>query len=376
MSEIIIVEVKSAKQLKQFVKFPMELYKDSPFYVPSFINDELNIWKPSENPALQYSEAKQFLAFKNNDLVGRIAVMINHKEAKELGIEKVRFGWIDFIDDDKVSKALLDTAISYAKEKNINKVEGPMGFTNLDKAGMLTMGFDRLATMIGIYNHEYYPKHLEKYGFTKEKEWVEFEIIFPEVLPEKIIKFNQLISEKYQLKVLQFQNKEEILQYVDPMFDLLDETYKHLSTYTPISDEQRTTYKEKYFKLIDKDFIVCITDSTGSLISFAITMPSYSKALQKSKGKLLPFGWWHFLQAGRKNDRANFYLIGIHPDYQRRGVTSIIFKEIYDIFRKKGVKYLETNPELEENKSIQLLWQDYDPVNHKRRKTFSFELNF
>lgn len=375
MSEIIIVEVKSAKQLKQFVKFPMELYKNNSFYVPSFINDELNIWNPNENPALQYSEAKQFLAYKENNLVGRIAVMINHKEAKELGIEKVRFGWIDFIDDDKVSKALLDTAISYAKEKNINKVEGPMGFTNLDKAGMLTMGFDRLATMIGIYNHEYYPKHLEKYGFTKEKEWVEFEIIFPEVLPEKIIKFNQLISEKYQLKVLQFQNKEEILQYVDPMFDLLDKTYKHLSTYTPISDEQRTTYKEKYFKLIDKDFIVCITDSKGSLISFAITMPSYSKALQKSKGKLLPFGWWHFLQAGRKNDRANFYLIGIHPDYQRRGVTSIIFKEIYDIFRKKGVKYLETNPELEENKSIQLLWQDYDPVNHKRRKTFSIEVN-
>lgn len=375
MSKVSVIEVKTTDQLKQFVRFPMDLYKDNPFYVPSFINDEINIWNPNENPAMQYSEAKQFLAFKDNKIAGRIAVMINHKEERELGIRKVRFGWIDFIDDQEVSKALIDTVIAYAKEKNIEKIEGPMGFTNLDKAGMLIMGFDKLATMIGIYNHSYYPEHLESLGLQKEKEWVEFEIMFPETLPEKIYKFNELISQKYHLKVLKFKSKEEILQYVDAMFDLLDETYKHLSTYTPISEEQRKTYKEKYFNLIDKDFIVCIADADNNLISFAITMPSYSKALQKSKGKLMPFGWWHFLQAGRKNDRANFYLIGIHPDYQRRGVTSIIFKEIWDIFNKKGVKYLETNPELEENKSIQLLWQDYSPVNHKRRRTYSLNIN-
>ncbi|WP_375181437.1 GNAT family N-acetyltransferase [Chryseobacterium sp.] len=374
MSEISVIEVKNSDQLKQFVRFPMDLYKNNPYYVPSLINDEIKIWNPKENPALQYSEAKQFLAYQNNKIVGRIALMINHKEERELGIRKVRFGWIDFIDDEKVSQALIGKAIEYAQEKNIGKIEGPMGFTNLDKAGMLTLGFDKLATMIGIYNHDYYPKHLEKLGLTKEKEWVEFEIMFPDSLPEKIYKFNELISQKYHLKVLRFKSKEEILQYVDAMFDLLDETYKHLSTYTPISDEQRKTYKEKYFPLIDKDFIVCIADENDHLISFAITMPSYSKALQKSKGKLLPFGWWHFLQAGKKNDRANFYLIGIHPDYQRRGVTSIIFKEIWDIFNKKGVKYLETNPELEENKSIQLLWQDYNPVNHKRRRTYALEI--
>lgn len=374
MSEISVIEVKNSDQLKQFVRFPMDLYKNNPYYVPALINDEIKIWNPKENPALQYSEAKQFLAYQNNKIVGRIALMINHKEERELGIKKVRFGWIDFIDDEKVSQALIGKAVEYAKEKNIGKIEGPMGFTNLDKAGMLTLGFDKLATMIGIYNHAYYPKHLEKLGLTKEKEWVEFEIMFPDSLPEKIYKFNELISQKYHLKVLRFTSKEEILQYVDAMFDLLDETYKHLSTYTPISDEQRKTYKEKYFPLIDKDFIVCIADENDHLISFAITMPSYSKALQKSKGKLLPFGWWHFLQAGKKNDRANFYLIGIHPDYQRRGVTSIIFKEIWDIFNKKGVKYLETNPELEENKSIQLLWQDYNPVNHKRRRTYALEI--
>ncbi|GAB0155686.1 hypothetical protein CHRYSEOSP005_09480 [Chryseobacterium sp. Alg-005] len=374
MSKVTVVEVKTRDELKQFVKFPMDLYKGNPYYVPSFINDEINIWNSNENPALKYSESKQYLAFKNNTIVGRIAVIINYKEEKELGIRKVRFGWIDFIDDPEVSQALIQKAIDYAKEKNIKKIEGPMGFTNLDKAGMLTLGFDKLATMIGIYNHDYYPRHLENLGLIKEKEWVEFEIIFPDILPDKIHKFNELISRKYQLRVLKFKTKEEIIQYVDPMFDLLDETYKHLSTYTPISEEQRKTYKEKYFKLIDKDFIVCIADANNNLISFAITMPSYSKALQKSKGKLLPFGWWHFLQAGKKNDRANFYLIGIHPEYQRRGITSIIFKEIWEIFRKKGVKYLETNPELEENKSIQLLWQDYNPVNHKRRRTYSLEI--
>ncbi len=374
MSEIKIIKVTTDKELMDFIRFPMQLYKNNKNYVPALISDEKNIWNPTENPALNFSEAAQFLAYRNNEIVGRVAVMINRKEETELGIRKVRFGWIDFIDDQKVSAALIETVKNFAKEKGYPKIEGPMGFTNLDKAGMLTMGFNRLATMIGIYNYEYYPKHLETLGLTKEKEWVEYEIVFPEILPEKIVKFSQLIAEKYNLKVLKFKSKDEILPLVEPMFRLLDDTYKNLSTYTPISDEQIKNYKEKYFGLLDKDFIVCITDAEDKLISFAITMPSYSVALQKSKGKLFPFGWWHFLQAGKKNDRANFYLIGIHPDYQRRGVTSIIFKQIYETFREKGVKYLETNPELEENKSIQLLWQDYNPVNHKRRRTYSMEI--
>lgn len=374
MANIIIKQVITENDLTDFIKFPMNLYRNNPNYVPPLINDEKNIWNKSENPALEYSEAKQFLAYKNGEIMGRIAVIVNHKEEKELGISKVRFGWLDFVDDKEVSEALIGEAIKFAKEKNIGKIEGPMGFTNLDKAGMLTFGFDKLATMIGIYNSDYYPEHLENLGLTKEKEWVEFEIVFPEILPEKVVKFNDLIKEKYKLNVLKFNNKKEILPLVEPMFKLLDETYKNLSTYTPITDEQIKTYKEKYFGFIDKDYIVCIEDENKNLISFAITMPSYSKALQKANGKLFPFGWWYFLQAGKKNDRANFYLIGIHPDYQRRGVTAIIFKEIYEIFRKKGVKFLETNPELEENKNIQLLWQDYNPVNHKRRRTYSLEI--
>jgi len=374
MSNIKVKQVLNSSDLELFIKFPMELYKGNPYYVPPLINEEKSIWMKEENPALQYSEAAQFLAYKGENIVGRIAVMINHKEEKELGIRKVRFGWLDFIDDIEVSKSLINTAIEYAKSKGISKIEGPMGFTNLDKAGMLTKGFDKLATMIGIYNFDYYPKHMEQLGLVKEKEWVEFEINFPDTLPDKVEKFSRLIAEKYELELVKFKAKKDILPLVDSMFKLLDDTYKNLSTYTPITEEQIKHYKEKYFKFIDKDYIVCIKDKSGSLISFAITMPSYSKALQKAKGKLFPFGWWHLLNAGKKNDRANFYLIGIHPQYQKRGVTAIIFKEIYETFKKKGVKFLETNPELEENASIQALWQDYNPINHKRRRTYSLEI--
>ena len=374
MSDIKVKQVLNSSDLELFIKFPMELYKGNPYYVPPLINEEKSIWMKEENPALQYSEAAQFLAYKGENIVGRIAVMINHKEKKELGIRKVRFGWLDFIDDIEVSKSLINTAIEYAKSKGISKIEGPMGFTNLDKAGMLTKGFDKLATMIGIYNFDYYPKHMEQLGLVKEKEWVEFEINFPDTLPDKVEKFSRLIAEKYELELVKFKAKKDILPLVDSMFKLLDDTYKNLSTYTPITEEQIKHYKEKYFKFIDKDYIVCIKDKSGSLISFAITMPSYSKALQKAKGKLFPFGWWHLLNAGKKNDRANFYLIGIHPQYQKRGVTAIIFKEIYETFKKKGVKFLETNPELEENASIQALWQDYNPINHKRRRTYSLEI--
>lgn len=375
MPQVSITEVKSEKDLMKFIRFPMDLYKNNKNYVPALINDEKNIWNPKENPALDYSEAKQYLAHKNGKLAGRIAVIINHKEEKELGINKVRFGWLDFIDDFEVSEALINLAKDFAKEKNVNKIEGPLGFTNLDKSGMLTMGFDKLATMIGLYNFDYYSRHLERLGMVKEKEWVEFEMKFPTILPEKVDRFSTLISEKYKLRVIDFKNKKEILPYIDPMFDLLDQTYKSLSTYTPISEEQKKTYREKYFPFIDKNYVICVENEQGELISFAVTMPSYSRALQKANGKLWPFGWWHFLQAGKKNDRANFYLIGIHPEYQRRGVTAIIFKEIFIRFNKMGIMYAETNPELEENKSVQVLWQDYNPVNHKRRRTYSLELN-
>lgn len=374
MSQITIREVKTKRDLSDFIRFPMDLYANNENYVPPLIKEEENIWNPAENAALTFSEFKRYLAFKNNKIVGRIAVLINQKEVEELDLKKVRFGWLDFINDYDVSRTLINKAIEFAQEKNMTMIEGPMGFTNLDKSGMLIMGFDKLATMIGLYNFDYYPEHLEKLGLVKEKEWVEYEMDFPAVLPEKLEKFSTLIAQKYKLKVIDFKNKKEIIPLIDPMFKLLDQTYSTLSTYTPISEEQKETYKQKYFPFINKNYIICIEDEHQELIAFAITMPSYSKALQKARGKLFPWGWWYFLQAGKKNDRANFYLIGIHPDYQRRGVTAIIFKEIFVRFKKMGIKFAETNPELEENKSVQALWQDYEPVNHKRRRTYAKEI--
>ena len=374
MSQISTIEVKSENDLKNFIQFPMELYKNNENYVPPLIKDEKNIWNPKENGALQHSEAKQFLAYKDGKIVGRVAIMLNHKEEEDLGIKKIRFGWLDFIDDYEVSKTLIDLAINFAKEKNIRLIEGPMGFTNLDKAGMLTMGFDKLATMIGLYNFPYYPEHLKKLGMQDGKIWVEFEMDFPTVLPEKVTKFSKLVREKYKLNVLQFNSKKEILPRVNAMFKLLDETYNTLSTYTPISQEQIKIYKEKYFPFISKEYVICVVDENDELVAFAITMPSYSRAMQKAKGKILPFGWWHFLQAEKKNNRANFYLIGIQPKYQRRGVSAIILEEVFIRFNKMGIKFAETNPELEDNKSVQLLWQDYNPTQHKRRQTFVLEV--
>lgn len=374
MAQIEIKKVENAKDLLRFIQFPMDLYKDNPNYVPPLISEEKNIWNPAENPALAYSEAEQYIAYKNEKIVGRVAAIFNKKEQEELGVSKIRFGWLDFVKDIEVAEALIQKVVEFAKKRNIIKIEGPMGFTNLDKAGMLVFGFDKLATMIGLYNYNYYPQYLEDLGFKKEKEWVEFEIKFPNSLPEKITKFSRLISEKYGLKVVQFRSKKDILPLVSPMFKLLDETYQHLSTYTPITEQQIQTYKEKYFPFIDKDYLICIENQEGQLIAFAITMPSYSQALRKAKGRLFPFGWYHFYRAGKQNNRANFYLIGILPDYQRRGVTSIIFEEIFKRFRRKGIKFLETNPELEENKNIQLLWQDYHPFNHKRRRTYCLEI--
>lgn len=374
MSQISTIEVKSENDLKNFIQFPMELYKNNENYVPPLIKDEKNIWNPKENGALQHSEAKQFLAYKDGKIVGRVAIMLNHKEEEDLGIKKIRFGWLDFIDDYEVSKTLIDLAINFAKEKNIRLIEGPMGFTNLDKAGMLTMGFDKLATMIGLYNFPYYPEHLKKLGMQDGKIWVEFEMDFPTVLPEKVTKFSKLVREKYKLNVLQFNSKKEILPRVNAMFKLLDETYNTLSTYTPISQEQIKIYKEKYFPFISKEYVICVVDENDELVAFAITMPSYSRAMQKAKGKIFPFGWWHFLQAEKKNNRANFYLIGIQPKYQRRGVSAIILEEVFIRFNKMGIKFAETNPELEDNKSVQLLWQDYNPTQHKRRQTFVLEV--
>ena len=368
-AEISIRSVSSRTDHQTFIKLPNRLYGNNPCYVPPLYKAEEAQWDEAINPALQHHHVQRYLAWKDGKAIGRIAVFM-----EKMADSQCRFGWFDIEEDQEAAHALLAQAEATATSWHANELEGPLGFTNLDKAGMLTYGFDRPATIIGLYNAPYYPRFLEQAGYSPKKEWVEYEITFPEILPDKVIRINKIIREKYHLKPVVFKSKQDILSYVPQMFELLDATYRHLSTYTPLSDAERKVYQDEYFKFIDKDFVVAIEDAQHRLIAFAITMPSYTEALQKANGRLFPFGWYYLLRAKHLTQTANFYLIGVHPEYQKKGITAMIFEQLHHAFRANGIKVLETNPELVENKDIQLLWQDYEAKNHKRRATFSKEL--
>ncbi len=367
---ITIKEVKTKGDLTAFVKFPFELYKNSPYFVPPIIKEELQVLQPATNPAFKNSDAKLFLAYKGKKLVGRIAGIINRLEVDELQKSKIRFGWYDIIDDVEVSKALLEKVVAYGKEHQLDYIEGPVGFSNMDKAGLLIKGFEELNTMITWYNYPYYSEHLQALGFENAATWVEYKIKVPEQIHPKVLKFARIIKERYNLKLLKFKNSKEILPHVDAMFDLLNKTYSTLQTFVPVQQYQIEHYKDKYIPYINPDYITCVADASGKLIAFSIVMPSFSKALKKVNGKMYPFGFLHLLKAQRKNDTAAFYLIGIDPEYQNKGVTALIFKEMNETFLRNGITKVETNPELEENKAIQALWTDYDHEQHKRRRTY------
>lgn len=367
---ITIRELTSHDKLYDFVHFPFLLYGDNPYWAPPIISDELQNLNPQENPVFNHAEARYFMAYRDEQPVGRIAGIINRLEVRELDIPKIRFGYFDFIDDPEVSEALLRQVRQMGKENELELMEGPLGFSNMDKAGMLVEGFDEPNTMITWYGLPYYSSHLEQLGFEKEKEWVEYEIQIPDNSPEKVDRFSTLIKERYNLHMVRFSNSKEILEYADEMFDLINKTYSSLSTYIPIKPDQISYYKDRYLKFLHPDFINCVADEEGNLIAFAITMPSFSKALRKANGKLFPFGWYHLLKARYFPQKAAFYLIGIKPDYQNKGVTSIIFKEMNEVFNQYGITTVESNPELAENEAIRSLWKNYENRLHKRRRTY------
>ncbi|WP_108867200.1 GNAT family N-acetyltransferase [Aquimarina aquimarini] len=367
---ITIKEITSKGDLATFVKFPFELYKDSPYYVPSIIKEEVDVINPKKNPVFKNADAKYFLAYKNNKIVGRIAAIINWIEVKEQKKPKVRFGWFDVIDDIEVTKALLQKVIEYGTQYSLEYMEGPVGFSNMDKAGILIKGFEELNTMITWYNYSYYSKHMEQLGFEPAATWVEYKIKVPKETKEKVIKFARVIKERYQLQLLKFKKSKEILAYADDMFDLLNKTYSSLQTFVPIQQYQIDMYKKKYLPYLNPEYITCIADNTGKLIAFSIVMPSFSKALKKMNGKVYPLRFLHILKAQRRNDTAAFYLIGVDPEYQNKGVTALIFKEMNEAFLRNGIEVVETNPELEENKAIQALWNGYEHEQHKMRRTF------
>lgn len=374
MNEIIIKEVRTNKELKRFVTFPFSLYKNHPYWVPSLIKDEMETLNRKKNPVFKNADAWFYLAYRQNQIVGRIAVIVNHLEINKQKKPKIRFGWLDMIDDIEVTKKLLNCVVEKGRELGLEYMEGPMGFSNMEKAGILTKGFEERNTMITWYHYPYYAQHLEQLGFEKQATWIEFKMNVPPSIFDRVRKFSKLIKDRYELSVIELNSKKDILPYVDSMFDLLNKTYNNLQTFVPIQQYQIDYYKKKYFNFIHQDYITCIQNSKGELIAFSIVMPSFSKALKKANGRLLPFGWKYILDAQKKNDTAAFYLIGIHPDYQGKGVTAIVFEEMLSLFISKGIKYVETNPELKENTAIQLLWKDYHPVQHKERSTYKKEI--
>lgn len=371
-----VIKVESKKNVKDFVMFPFELYKDCEYWVPPIINEEIDAMDKNKNPVFKNAEAEFYLAYKDNKIVGRIAAIVNWVEIEEQKKNKLRFGWYDTIDDINVSKALMDKVLEFGKSRKLEFVDGPVGFSNMDKAGLLIEGYDELNTMITWYHYPYQKEHLNKLGFSKLAEWVEYKIkIFSaEESPEKVRKFSKIIQERYNLKVVNFKSTKEIIPYVDKMFELLNVTYSNLQTYVTIKQYQIDFYKEKFIKYIHPDFIKCCLDENNNLIAFLITMPSFSRALKKINGKIGLMGYFHLFKAQHFNDRVSLYLIGVDPKYQSKGVTAVIFNELQQTFNNRGIVEVETNPELVENKAIQAFWKNYESTLHKRRATFTKSL--
>ena len=371
---ITIKEAVTKKEMTAFVKFPFSLYKDNKYWVPPIIADELESFDKTKNPVFENAEAYFYLAYKNNVIVGRIAAIINWSEVNNQHKKKVRFGWFDVIDDIEVTKALLEKVYELGRKNNLDHIEGPMGFSNLDKVGVLTEGFDQMGTMITWYNHSYFSVHLEQLGFVKEKEFIESIFPFSNVKPEFFTKAQALIKKRYELTSLTFTKTKDIMPLVDKMFDLFNDSYANLSSFVAISDMQKEYFKKKYISFINPEYIKFVMDKNNDLVAFSIVMPSFSEALQKAKGKLFPFGFYHLLKARKDSKDVVFYLIGVAPEYQNKGVTAIIFDEYYRTFSEKGIINCIRTPELEENHAIHNLWKNFNPTIHCRRKTFRKEL--
>jgi GNAT superfamily N-acetyltransferase len=368
--EIEIKEVTNLKELKAFIHFPHTLYSGNPYWVPSLTFDELNTLRRDKNPAFEYCEAVYWLAYRKDQIVGRVAAILNHRHLEKWKQPYLRFGWIDFIDDPLVSAALMQTIEAWAKETGMTAVHGPLGFTDMDREGMLVEGFDELATLITIYNYPYYPIHLEKLGYTKDTDWMEYEISVPPEPNATIARIAGIALQRNKLKLLEVKDKKGLLPYTKELFQLLQEAYQQLYGFVPLTEKQVDTYITQYFGFITPDFVPIVLDQNGKMVAFGIVMPSLSKALQKSRGEMFPFGFIYLLHALKKNDRADLYLVAVKKEYQGKGVNAILMNKIHSTFIKLGVTKVESNPELETNQNVQGQWKYYEKRQHKRRRIF------
>ena len=374
---VTIKKVETKAQLKTFVKFPLELYKDCPYYVPNIFLDEMTALDPAKNPMGKYSKSAKFLAYKDGVVVGRVAAIINEIANKDWNHQEVRFGWIDFIDDQEVSQALIQAVTDFGKEHGMTAISGPLGFTDFDNEGCVVEGFDDISSFALKYNYPYYAQHFEALGMTKVNDWIEYRIFVPEQVPEKVVRASKLVADRYQLHVRKITKKEVKKEaYGQKIFDLVNRTYNTLFDFTVLPPEVIDQYVETYLGLLDLKFVTLIENQEGKLVGMAVTMPSLAHAVKKGNGYLLPFGWWHLVKSMylKYEEAIELLLIAVDPEYQNRGVHAMLFNDLIGNLIKGGFKYGESNAEMETNNSVQNIWKDYQKEFKRRRRVFSKEI--
>ncbi|MCQ2150393.1 MAG: N-acetyltransferase [Bacteroidales bacterium] len=370
---VTIKRVLDRNSLRKFIRFPEKLYRHNPYYVPALVFDETNTLDPSKNPGSAFCKSELYLAYKDDQLVGRVAAIVNEKANEQWDHKEVRFGWFDFIDDPEVSKALIDKVTDFGRKFGMDKIVGPLGFTDFDPEGMLVEGFDQEGTMPLIYNADYYPKHIEALGFRKDADWLEYRINIPNELPEKFNRIGEIIKERYNLHIRPLTKKYvRKNNYGQKVFDLINETYKDLYNFTIMPRDLADKYLGFYLSVLDLNFISVVENENDELVAFGITMPSLTKALQKSRGKLFPFGWIPILRSMylKHEEGVELLLIGVRPDYRNAGLTSLLFADMFAKLSKAGFKWAETNAELETNNAIQNSWSGFDYKQNKRRRSY------
>ena len=378
MSQITIKRVESKRDLKRFIELHYDLYAGNPYDVPNLFSDEMKTLSKDKNAAFEFCEAEYFMAYNaENQLVGRVAAIINHRANKRWGRLCVRFGWIDFIDDINVSRALLQAVEDYGRSKGMNEMIGPLGFTDLDPEGMLTWGFDQLGTMPTIYNYSYYPEHMEQLGdFEKDNDYVEFKLMVPDTVPEKYTKISRIIETRYNLHVRKF-TKKDIFEggYGRKIFELINTCFKDLYGYSELSDRQISQYIDMYLPMADLSLITGVEDwnAEKKLVAVGISIPSLSVALQKCRrGRLFPMGWWHILRALKqhKTKGVDLLLLGVLPEYRMKGANALMFSDLIPRYQAYGFEWGESQVEMETNENVQSQWQYLETILHKRRRCY------
>ncbi|QCD36582.1 N-acetyltransferase [Muribaculum gordoncarteri] len=358
--------------LKKYTKFGIDLYKDNDYYVPPLIMDDVETLSPDKNPAFDYCKAKSWMAYRDGKPVGRITGIINTVVNERTGSRDLRFGFLDFIDDEEVVDALFDALAQWGRSQGLTSMVGPMGFSDMDHEGMLTEGFDELGTMATIYNSPYYPRHMERMGFHKDAEWVEYRMTVPDKIPEKMLRVAEIVKKKYGVRTIKYTSAKKIKEeYGVALFELINEAYDQLYGYSPLSQKQIEYYIDIYLPILRLENVCLIVDSDDKLIGVGISIPSMSRALQKGRGRLFPTGWLHLLKAMyMHNDVVDLLLVAVKPEYQSKGVNALLFADLLPVYIKNGYRWAESNPELADNENVQLQWQYFERRQHRRRAAF------